>query len=111
MAGIDRGKRPGAAAKGERFGSVPGKLALELFDSINLPDTPCISPSLVFLFSLVRTPAASLSCSFIQQNAVPFKMKCREFINLYLSPKAFCTWTSILNYIILKLPIDKLLCV
>lgn len=60
-------------------------------------------------FSFSRTPAASLSCSFIQQNAVPLEMKCREFINLYLSPKAFYTWMSIPNYIILELPIDKLL--
>lgn len=46
MAEMDSGGgREDGAAKGERFGSVPGKLALELFDSINLPDTPRISLS------------------------------------------------------------------
>lgn len=40
-----RDRQVGWGMKGERFGGVPGKLALELFDSINLPSTPCISPS------------------------------------------------------------------
>lgn len=75
--------------KGERFGGVPGKLALELFDSINLPGTPCISPS--------RSPflaRALIRCfsfpSFHSSDAVLLEMKCRGFINLYLPPIAFC---------------------
>lgn len=65
-----------------------------------------ISPFLPRTYALV----SPLSRSFVQQDAVLLEMKCREFINLYLPPKAFYMWTSIPNYIILEQTIDELLC-
>lgn len=83
----------GAGRRGARFGSVPGKLAPELFDSINLPDTRrvfrsfALSPSLSLRF---RPPAHSSSfLPFHSPDAAPLEMKCRGFINLYFPPKAF----------------------
>jgi len=72
------------------FGGVPGKLALELFDSINLLSTLYISPSRSPFLARVLTHCFSFP-SFHSSDAVLLEMKCRGFINLYLPPIAFCT--------------------